>query len=66
MMIKTVDATFDGTVFWPDQQIDLEPNTRVCLTIEPLKSRAEKSESFLEVARSLKLEGPPDWSSRVD
>ncbi len=44
-------ATFDGSVFRPDQPIELEPNTRVRL-IEPVKAPSEKSESFLRVARS--------------
>lgn len=63
-MSQTLDAIFDGNVFRPDGPIQLEPNTRVRLTIEPAPS-AQESESFLRVARSLNLEGPPDWSSRL-
>ena len=66
-MSQTLDATFDGEVFRPDGPIQLEPNTRVRLTIEPVPTSAPpESESFLRVARSLNLEGPPDWSSRLD
>ena len=65
-MSQTLDATFDGSVFRPDQPIELEPNTRVRITIEPSPSSGQNSESFLRVARSLNLDGPPDWSSRLD
>jgi hypothetical protein len=50
----------------PDGPIQLEPNTRVRITIEPAPTSAQDSESFLRVARSLNLEGPRDWSSRLD
>lgn len=65
-MTQTLDATFDGSVFRPDQPIELEPNTRVRITIEPAVSSGQESESFLRVAQSLNLDGPPDWSSRLD
>ena len=65
-MSHTFDATFDGRVFLPDQPIELEPNTRVRLTIEEPRIATRKTESFLSVARSLNLEGPKDWSSRLD
>jgi len=65
-MSQTLDATFDGSVFRPDQPIELEPNTRVRITIEPATESEERSESFLRVARSLNLDGPSDWSSRLD
>ena len=65
-MSQTLDATFDGSVFRPDQPIELEPNTRVRITIEPSPSPGQNSQSFLRVARSLNLDGPPDWSSRLD
>ncbi len=65
-MSQTLDAVFDGNVFRPDQPIELEPNTRVRITIEPTPPAERNSESFLRVARSLNLEGPPDWSSRLD
>jgi hypothetical protein len=65
-MSQTLDAVFDGNVFRPDEPIQLEPNTRVRLTIEPATTTAQPRESFLRVARSLNLDGPPDWSSRLD
>jgi len=65
-MTQTLDAIFDGNVFRPDGPIQLEPNTRVRLTIEPATTATQPSASFLHVARSLNLDGPPDWSSRLD
>lgn len=65
-MSQTLNAVFDGRVFRPDQPIELEPNTRVRITIEPATTSDKEPVSFLEVAESLNLEGPPDWSSRLD
>ena len=65
-MSQTLDAIFDGSVFRPEEPIELEPNTRVRITIEPSAASEKNSESFLQVARSLNLDGPPDWSSRLD
>lgn len=65
-MSQTLNATFDGSVFRPDGPIELEPNTRVRITIEPASASGRESESFLRVARSLNLDGPRDWSSRLD
>ena len=65
-MSQTLDAIFDGNVFRPDQPIQLEPNTRVRITIEPTATTEKNSQSFLRVARSLNIEGPRDWSTRLD
>lgn len=65
-MSQTLDATFDGSVFRPDQPIELEPNTRVRITIETTPVSEHQPESFLRVARSLNIAGPRDWSSRLD
>jgi len=65
-MSQTLEATFDGSVFRPDGPIELEPNTRVRITIQPTPTSESESQSFLRVAQSLNLEGPSDWSSRLD
>ncbi len=65
-MSQTLDATFDGHVFRPEQLIELEPNTRVRITIERTSTSEKNSESFLRVARSLDIDGPRDWSTRLD
>ena len=65
-MTKTLEAVFDGEVLRPDEPIDLEPNTRVRVTIESAAAPRDKSDSFLRTARSLNLQGPPDWAARLD
>lgn len=61
-------ATFDGQVLRPEEPIFLPPNTRVRLLLEPAASNSAPKEarSFLSTAQSLDLEGPPDWSSRLE
>lgn len=62
-MATTIEATFDGQVFRPVGAISLPPNTTVRLTVETLP---DGPASFLRTARSLNLEGPPDWASNLD
>lgn len=64
-MSLTLEATFDGAVFRPDTSIDLEPSTKVKITVETVESKKEPY-SFLRYARSLKLEGPADFSTQLD
>ncbi len=64
-MIKVLDAVYDGTVLHPVEPLTLEPNTRVRITIETVPKEPEQA-SFLQTARSLQLDGPPDWSARLD
>lgn len=65
-MSQTLEATFDGQVFRPTETVELQPDTRVQLVVTVKVTPEEKPKSFLRVARSLKLQGPKDWSSRVD
>ncbi len=62
-MATTIEATFDGQVFRPTGPVFLPPNTTVRITVEPLPG---KPASFLRTARSLNLEGPPDWATNLD
>jgi hypothetical protein len=64
-MSMTLTATFDGQVLRPDEPLLLPANTKVRLTIEPSKPSSAGA-SFLRTARSLKLDGPPDWSERLE
>jgi predicted DNA-binding antitoxin AbrB/MazE fold protein len=64
-MIRTLEATFDGQVLRPDKPLELQPNTRVRITIET-ETPPEKLRSFLQTARSLNLQGPADWSARIE
>ena len=64
-MSQTVEAVFDGEVLRPTKPLQLEPNTRVLVTLEVQENQGE-AKSFLQVARSLELEGPADWSANVE
>jgi hypothetical protein len=66
MMTKTLFATFDGEVLRPEEPVSLAPNTRVRLTIETSIEGAASATSFLRTAQALNLDGPADWSARVE
>jgi predicted DNA-binding antitoxin AbrB/MazE fold protein len=63
-MTQVIEATFDGEVFRPTGTVQLPANTRVQLLV---RAESEKAPvSFLDVAAGLKLEGPSDWSVRIN
>lgn len=64
-MGKTVEALFDGMVLRPTEPLTLEPNTRVWIVIETTPPPTP-TQSFLRTARSLNLDGPPDWSANLE
>jgi predicted DNA-binding antitoxin AbrB/MazE fold protein len=64
-MTTTIEAVFDGEVLRPDRPLNLEPNTRVTLVVTT-PELLEPSESFLDTAMSINLEGPADWSENLD
>ncbi|MEK7855025.1 MAG: antitoxin AF2212-like protein [Acidobacteriota bacterium] len=65
-MSTVVDAIFDGTVFRPSGKVPLKPNTRVQITVEVNEDKPRNGISFLELARSLELQGPADFSDNLD
>ncbi len=66
-MSQTLEAVFDGKVLRPMQPVELQPDTRVRIVIEHAIVTPEVApQSFLRTARALKLEGPPDWSERIE
>ena len=65
-MVQTLEAVFDGEVLRTDEPLALEPNTRVRLVVETVPEPGNQPVSFLRTARSLKLEGPADWSTNLD
>ena len=65
-MVHTIEAVFDGTVLRPDEPLRIEANTRVRITVETLPVQESRPRSFLRTARSLRLEGPADWSANLD
>lgn len=67
MMSEKLYATFDGEVLRPDRPVPLAPNTRVRLTIEEASEvEAPEAPSFLKMAQELELQGPGDWSERLE
>lgn len=65
-MVQTMNAVFDGRTFRPEGRVELQPNTRVRIAVEVPDAEPAQAVSFLETARSLELEGPPDWSDRFE
>lgn len=63
-MTITIEAIFDGKVFHPVAPISIKPDTRVKVVLET--EEEPPSVSCLDVAENLRLEGPPDWSARLD
>lgn len=64
-MSLTIEATFDGEVFRPIEKVDLKPDITVEIIIKETKKESEPY-SFLKYARSLKLDGPSDFSKNID
>jgi len=68
-MTWAIMATYDGSKLIPDEPLPLEPGTRVWLTVHAVdqpNSTPSSGASFIDVARSLTIDGPSDWSTRVD
>ena len=66
-MIQIVEAVFDGTTLHPTAPLELEAGTRVRITVESVSSEAPANpKSFLQTAKSLQLQGAPDWSANLD
>lgn len=65
-MTTTLYALFDGKNLLPEKPIQLAPNTRVRLIIETAEPEEPVTVSFLQTAQSLNLEGPADWSERLE
>jgi hypothetical protein len=66
MLTTTVLATFDGEVIRPDEPLAIPANTRIRVTVEATEAKDATPGVFFRTARSLNLDGPPDWSSRLD
>jgi predicted DNA-binding antitoxin AbrB/MazE fold protein len=65
-MANTIEAIYDGSVFRPSEPPELAPNSRVLLVIQDVLSNGQEPTSVLDVALSLNLDGPPDWSRNID
>ncbi len=67
MMLQELDAVFDGTALQLDVPLNLAAGKRVRIVVESvLPSEVRSPKTFLETARSLKLQGEPDWSEKID
>lgn len=66
-MSQTLEAIFDGKTLQPMIPLNLKPGTRVSIIIENVEAtETENSTSFLQTAKSLNLEGDPEWSENFD
>lgn len=78
-MEKTINATFDGEVFRPDEPVNLASDTKVKVIIEekPKKNKklklvevskkpGGKPYAWLDYAMSANLDGPSDFSTNLD
>ena len=66
-MIQILEAIFDGNTLHPTVPLDLEVGTRVQITVESVPQKtSENPTSFFQTAKSLQLQGAPDWSANLD
>lgn len=63
---QVIEAVYDGRVFLPQQSPMLKANTRVRITVEQMKVKRARKKSFLDSARSIKINAPADFSTNVD
>jgi predicted DNA-binding antitoxin AbrB/MazE fold protein len=63
-----IDAVFDGSVFIPDQQVDLEPDTQWEIVIREKTPQVSQTTGLWNLLESLAgtIEGPEDWSVEHD
>jgi len=71
-MTRLIAATYDGSSSLRlDEPLPLEPNARVMVSVQstdpdPRDVGRTENASFFDIALGMDLEGPPDWSSRID
>jgi predicted DNA-binding antitoxin AbrB/MazE fold protein len=66
-MLQKLEAIFDGIVLQPETPLNLVAGTRVSIIVESvIPEKVKPSKTFLQTAQSLKLEGEPDWSEKID
>jgi predicted DNA-binding antitoxin AbrB/MazE fold protein len=59
-MANIIEAVYGGRVFCPTEPVTLEPNSHVRLSVEIAE---DELRSFLDVAKSLELDGLPTGRS---
>lgn len=66
-MTQELDAIFDGTALQLEAPLNLAVGTKVRIIVETvLPDEVQRPQTFLQTAQSLKLQGNPDWSEKVD
>jgi hypothetical protein len=66
-MIQTLDALFDGEILVPEVPLNIKSGMRVRIIVESLLPENKPTQkSFLQTAKSLNLQGHPDWSENID
>ncbi|MDJ0899293.1 MAG: HEAT repeat domain-containing protein [Xenococcus sp. MO_188.B8] len=64
-MHQELEATFDGTAFQLEKPLNLAAGTKVRIVIEEVLPNQQKQlKTVLPTAKSLKLQGEPDWSDK--
>lgn len=67
-MNMTLHLTYDGEALHSDEPLQLKAGARIRVTIEAIEPDDSSSApySFFDTALSMNLDGPPDWSARLD
>jgi hypothetical protein len=66
-MPQELEAVFDGTALQLEVPLNLAAGTKVRIIIESvLPNEVKPPKSFLKTAQSVKLQGSPDWSEKID
>lgn len=66
-MSQELEAVFDGKVLQLQSPLNLAVGTRVRVIVESIVTDEQKQpKSFFQTAKSLKLQGDPDWSEKID
>jgi hypothetical protein len=66
-MTKTIKAVYDGRAIHPDEPLPLPRDARITITVHSEEPEEDVgATTFFDVALSLDVEGPPDWSARID
>ena len=65
-MSQTIEAVYDGKALVLAGPLQLPANTRVTVTVEPLRQPSAAEYGFLDTALNANLSGPADWSTHLD
>jgi hypothetical protein len=67
MIPQELEAVFDGKALQLEAPLNLAVGTRVRIVVENvLPNEVKPPKTFLKTAQSLKLQGEPDWSEKID